>query len=264
MKDEIYNNVVIDNRSYIIKRKMLRIIKSKFYSKLSIITELLAYVICFWTIYMAIMNLNLIPCKVGYFPLKSRAFMGLGFPFLFSIKKKDIRNVLITICILSAIYLRQWLTLGCIGITFIAMSRGNKWLTISLIILSIIFFIYGKPLERLNLRMNGYISGLQNLKLSGDRDFSIKNYIPSESNHSDLIQGFKAIGLWMIPLLVVVLLPVFYKQISYVLSAYFCLWFQAIVDFPFRRWNTCILGIIIILLMYHNLLNNEKTDSIGG
>ena len=229
--------------------------------------------ICFLITFIAI-------CSIVYFPinkmqfLASSPFIGLGFPLLFEIKRKDIRNIAITLCIVSSFLYMRWISWICIILTYtILFWAKHKILFISGLVLMISFFpILGMKIKELNnpinemkIRINQYDELMNKWKKiwfgEGWRTFSKLPENQPENRedkkwlhvvHSDLLQGFYELGVVrMIPILTILLLPLaFIKLGSPITISYLNLLFQGLIEFPFHRLITGSLGILIIFMIY--------------
>lgn len=239
------------------------------------------YSVCFLIIFITIRTLYSRLLIGDNFSYANKAFVGLGFPLLFNIKRKDLRNIFLTLSCITIFFTQAYTGLISMGISYAVLFWKNKMFIIILLITAITFCIAGHKISKgmthslwhdLSQRITGNIGAIDNWKniAWGERNkFTIKGYLLLTDNHSDLIQGFKELGVVaMTSILFFVLLPAFYIKLNSVLSlsvfaSYISLLFQEIVDFPFRRWNTGFLGIIIILLMYYIAFFKEKDEKVN-
>jgi hypothetical protein len=208
--------------------------------------------------------------------------LGMGLPLLFNIKRKDIRNICLTLCIL-AIFLREgWISASCIGITYMVIFMHNKkflmiWLPICLILcLCVLPKVYPKMrtiFEDSKYRIGNYelaISKWKNIWTGeglGYWSMLPENQPAVESPfkrkglwrhvvESDLVQSCLELGIIRTGIIAIILIwPIFYIDKSSllnrtILGSYLCLLFQACIDFPFHRAITGTLGVWLILMMY--------------
>ena len=219
--------------------------------------------------------------------------IGIGFSLLFNIKKRVWRYIAIALSILAVLLAQSWIALFCVGLTsLIILGIKRKLLAILLLVFLISFSVFivkispdyvgwGWSLGSLQNRIVFYtttINNWNNIWLGEGfdkfktlpRDVWKDNIRPNDSfyeglwihdAHSDLLQGFYELGiLKMIPILFIVLLPLFFVKLNTQLNltvfiSYLCVLFQGLIDFPFHRWTTGLLSLTIILMAYYLIIN---------
>jgi hypothetical protein len=227
-------------------------------------------------IIMMIAYLSLLPQGIIYIPKTYPFIIGMGFPILFTIKNKLLKIWSIVICLIAMAKGGSWIGWECIGLFLLIKSwQKNRLLAIFIIIFGILFGMIGGNFLNQNrnlfkdfkTRIELYDYTLSNWKHiwigEGINTFSklpqnksiIENGTVIKKGtkfvESDLIQGFYEFGvLKMMIILFLILLPLKWIGYDYLSISYLCLLLQGIIDLPFHRTITGILGIIIIGLMY--------------
>lgn len=218
--------------------------------------------------------------------------LGMGLPLLFNIKRKDIRNICLTLVIL-AIFMRQgWIGIACVGITYIIIFMHNRKFLMFFLPLCLIFCLCVLPkvypkmqtiIEDSKFRRGSYELAITKWKNiwagEGFRTWSKlpENQPEAESPikhkgcwrhvvESDLLQSCLEFGIIATGLMAIILiLPIFYIDTGNlsnrtILGSYLCLLFQACIDFPFHRAITGTFGIWLILMMYKQaFLTSEES-----
>lgn len=218
--------------------------------------------------------------------------LGMGLPLLFNIKRKDIRNICLTIIIL-AIFMRQgWIGISCIGITYMTIFMHNKKFLMLFLPLCLILCLFVLPkvypkmrtiAEDSKFKIASYkfaFNKWQNIWWGdGFRSWSKlpENQPEAESPtkpkgywrhvmESDAWQSCFEFGMLVTDVIVVILvLPIFFIDKSSllnrtILGSHLCLLFQFFVDFPFHRAITGTLGIWLIIMIYKQaFLKSEES-----
>ena len=218
--------------------------------------------------------------------------LSMGLPLFFNIKRKDIRNICLTLAILAIFMQWSWIGLACIVITYTVVFMGNKkflavWIPACLILSFLVIpHVYPK-FDSIGSdsvgRIKYYEYAMQKWQHKflgeGFRAWSrLPENQPGASSpikqghtierwahvvHSDLIQGliefgavrmFYIVCLLILPIALIRIDTLFNKTL---LASYLCLLFQACVDFPFHRAITGSFGVWLILMMYREGLSEE-------
>jgi hypothetical protein len=249
----------------------LDVVIKKYISWLCFLITLIAIRIIYCSLFKQL-NGNFIPYMIS-----------MGFPLLFNIKKRMYRNITLILGGVATLITQQWIALFCICLSFLIVLWIKQKLLVILLLIGIISFsvsaikIYpqqrewGWSLDSLQNRLVFYSTAMRNWNhlWFGQGYDSFKTLPENQPNnnpygdkwihnaHSDLLQGFYEFGIvGMIPILFLVLLPICFIELNTLLnltifSSYLCVLFQALIDFPFHRWSTGLLGLMIICLMYY-------------
>jgi len=233
---------------------------------------------------ITLIALRVIYCRLTNKPMGGFTpyIIGIGFPLLFNLTKGMIRNAVISICVLAALITQQWISLFCVSLTFLIMlSKHYKIIAILLLIALLCFGVsalkvfpgyeqWNWALNSLQGRIVFYSTLIRNwdniwLGEGFDKFKTLPENQPQNNPyhlwlhdaHSDLLQGFYEFGIiGMIPILFIVLLPLFFVKLDTLFNltvfiSYLCVLFQGLIDFPFHRWTTGLLSLIIVCLMYY-------------
>ena len=205
--------------------------------------------------------------------------LGLLYPLLFEIKRKDIRNIVLTLCLVAMYISRSWIGFICVGITHIVLFGEYK--------IYVLFFVAAALLLGLTAHKVIKVSNIQTeliqrqvvwrdtmdkkfdiIKGAGFRAFSkLPENQPSarkdgkwlHTAHSDFLQGIYELGIVRMYFITTFLLfTIFLISNRPMLASYLCLLFQACVDFPFHRAITGTFGLFLIALIYHEFLRGEN------
>lgn len=205
-------------------------------------------------------------------------YLGLCFPWLFNIKRLEIRNALIVLSITALLLCRGWHGFICIVITIAVLFWKEKKLLVTLFLAGVLVlpFASKEHSERWVTELSGrskiyertvqlwqnrwWGEGMNSFqKLPENQPAARADHLWLHTAHSDFLQGLFEIGiirsLMMVFLLIV---PLLYAEMEtregrVAMAGYLCLWSQYIFNFPFHRPITAIIGAIIILNIYTRL-----------
>lgn len=240
------------------------------------LTKYAIYAICFLTLCTVIRVFHEM-LTTHIYPASHRAIVGIAFP-LFFIFRKDIRNIGATLCLIVMFLSKSWLAIGCISIAYTVLYwHSSKWI----ITLLIVLFLVALPsmvitYTNLNEPFNDARFRLETWKFTlskwtniwwGEGFGSFKRLPENQPKvrgegqwraraHSDLLQGLSELGiLRMIPILCLILAPLFFfkRDILFnrcIFASYMCILFQGLIDFPFHRWTTGLMSVMVITIMY--------------
>ena len=230
---------------------------------------LIAFIVAFISLRVIIKN-----DMIGNYPF----ILGLLYPLLFEIKRKDIRNIILTLCLVAMYSSKSWIGFTCVGITHIVLFREYKIYIMSFVVLALLLgFTAHKMIKVSNMQtelINRQIMWRDTLdkkfsilKGAGFRAFSkLPENQPTarkdnkwlHTAHSDLLQGIYELGIvrmyFIMTFLAFTLLLIKSKPL---LAGYLCLLFQACVDFPFHRAITGTFGLFLITLIYYEFLRRK-------
>jgi len=200
----------------------------------------------------------------------------MALPLLWFVRHEGLKWSLITIFLALTVMAYSWLGYLCLGITLATIYWKSiakmtwKQFAIGFSLVALLMNTHSQnndPMRELSFRMEHMSVALDNWKdywwgegynsyqkLPENKavwsDF-VGDYRWRKHAHSDVVQGFMELGaVRMIPIMILVLLPLFFIKPEPISAAYLCVLFQSFLDLPFHRWGTFFLAIIIIGIMY--------------
>ncbi len=207
--------------------------------------------------------------------------VGMGFPLFFNMERKDLRNIGITISVIAIILSMKWIAFVCLFITGLVLLK--RYMVVVLLILTLLIIPlsakihrtgFGSPFKETIDRITLYndltlkwdkvwlghgLNTFQNLPGNQPTTNKIFPGLWTRCAESDWLQGLYELGiLRMIPILIFILLPLLWWKPSPIGAGYLCVIFQGLIDFPFHRWTTGIVGLVIILMMSREKLNVQE------
>jgi O-antigen ligase len=221
--------------------------------------------------------------------------IGLGLPLFFNIKDKGIRNIGLTICIMTLFIRARWIGLACLVIMALVIPIKKKWV-LFLLPICLVFggFAYyqmystpcGKaqffPEKQIRLEYYKYAWSKWEHKWTGE---GLRSWSKLPENQPDAVSPIKEKGKWLHTLHSDVLqlffefgiiggvivgalfmFPLFWLKMNTLLrrtlmASYLCLIMQACIDFPFHRMITGMLGLLIMLLIYREILSENRSSA---
>lgn len=237
----------------------------------------IAGLITWFSIYCLWGRLNGTPSTLVYIYPR---FIGIAFPLLFYIERKDIRNVIMTLAIIVVLLTKQWLSLGCISIAYIVIFWEHKRvlaliaLVIGLTFAPMLYKFVGvnNPMTELKSRIVIYEQTLdKTTNVWWGHGFGSFKKIPENQaenrpsklwlarSHSDFLQGLYEFGLIrMTVFMLIILFPLIWLKANPLSASYLCVLLNSFLDFPFHRWGTGVLCVIVIFMLYRRNMGYDK------
>jgi len=253
---------------------------------------LIVNVICFMITLTAIVAIGRMPTN----PLGAyyHSLIGLGFPLLFNIKDRAKKYMAVTICLTAIFFRMGWIGYVCAAIgfgSFLVWKKKLRLIIFILLFLALMGFLGKRAYKELHTpffdmggRIEMYKSALskwhnpwfgegvgtfatlpENLPVFDKEGHLLRRW--HHVIHSDLLQGFWALGVVrMFPIIIAFLIPFFFLRIDTfqkmtIFASYLCVIFQACIDFPFHRWTTGLLCLIIMILTYKECVDLDGTET---